>query len=240
MKLIAFDDDGNVILPTYDQVARDSLRNSVWGVKGLDELEDIMREKGIDIRNLLILPLISNPTFDDSDYDGIYDMYDEEPVMNSSTDLDVGIIDDTNIFDNGTMTDIRIDENGVFNYENLNGSTTVKKTTVTYKRYADSEKRSLTKFRLLYSGHYSDFKLSVETKYDNDVERDEFIMITQNCIEKTDRYNVNLSLHNYDIIDSTGERYDCRNWNNGYISKYYYTGSNGNYRIIRTNEISTF
>jgi len=170
MKLITFDDDGNVILPTYDQVARDSLRNSVWGVKGLDELEDIMREKGIDICNLLILPLISNPTFDDSDYDGIYDMYDEEPVMSSSTDLDVGIIDDTNIFDNGTMTDIRIDENGVFNYENLNGSTTVKKPTVTYTRYADSEKRSLTKFRLLYSGHYSDFKLSVETKYDNDVE----------------------------------------------------------------------
>ena len=75
----------------------------------------------------------------------------------------------------------------------------------------------------------------------DNVKQEEFATITQKCIENSERYNINLSLHNYDIIDRTGERYDCQNWNyNGYINKYYYTGVNGNYRIIRINDFEAF
>ena len=98
MKYISFDENGNIILPTYDELARDAMVNSRFGLKGLDELVSIMKKKGMNISDLRILPLISNPVVGDSDGDGIPDNEDEFATLTDSIEIDNNLINDSYIF----------------------------------------------------------------------------------------------------------------------------------------------
>lgn len=46
MKYISFDEKGNMVLPTYDDMASDALKNSAFGLDGLDDLFAILSQKG--------------------------------------------------------------------------------------------------------------------------------------------------------------------------------------------------
>lgn len=98
MEFITFDENGNIILPTYDQLAKDALKNSPFGLKGLEELAGLMKKKGIDISSMRILPLISDPVIGDSDGDGIDDNEDEFTASTDSIEIDNNLLNDSYIF----------------------------------------------------------------------------------------------------------------------------------------------
>ena len=98
MKFITFDENGNIILPTYDQLAKDVLENSGFGVNGLYALSDILKRKGVSLENLHVIPLISNPLIGDSDGDGINDNVDEFTASTNPVEIDYNLLNDSYIF----------------------------------------------------------------------------------------------------------------------------------------------
>lgn len=69
------------------------MENSSFGLKGLDELI----EKGMNVKGLSILPLISNPALEDSDFDGISDMIDDRPSKEDIVSIDDALLDENDV-----------------------------------------------------------------------------------------------------------------------------------------------
>jgi len=98
MKLISFDESGNLILPTYEQMVKAVLNDNILGLQGLIQLVKSKSENNIDISSMRILPILSNPTLKDSDFDGIDDKYDDKATRLNKIDIEDKILDDTYVF----------------------------------------------------------------------------------------------------------------------------------------------
>lgn len=98
MKYIDFDDSGNIILLTYDELVKSVLNDNFWGLGGLNNFTRLMSEKGVDLSEIRILPLLSNPTLEDSDFDGIEDKNDKNATRLNKIELEDKILDDANAF----------------------------------------------------------------------------------------------------------------------------------------------
>lgn len=163
MKYIKFDANGNIILPTYDELAKDVMKNSSFGLKGLDELVDIMKKKGIDISNLRILPLISNPAVEDSDFDGIPDQIDKNPTLEDIINIDDTIINDDKVFDTDykTISNKSVDGNGLA----FSHSGNLKNNVIEYTRVIRDDGKSTTKFNIEPEQN-SDYLITVDAAND--------------------------------------------------------------------------
>ncbi len=157
--------NGQIIFPTFEQLCKNNDLSST----GIIEFLQKCKLKGIeiDIANTRVVLLRSNPTMSDSDYDGTDDMLDDTPSREGSTEIDASNLDDSEIFHDNTLKSIDVKQNGEFKYMNLEGSNTIKKPVVTYTRYADSKKRTLSKYRILYSSKCTDYKITVKSDYKN-------------------------------------------------------------------------
>ena len=165
MKYISFDENGNIILPTYDELARDAMGNSRFGLKGLDELVSIMKKKGMNISDLRILPLISNPAFEDSDFDGIPDSTDERPSEEDIISVDDTIIDDSRVFESDykTISNNAIDGNGIASSH----SGDKKNNIIKYARLIRADGKATSKFYIEPDDN-NDYLITVDTgKYDD-------------------------------------------------------------------------
>ncbi len=165
MKYISFDENGNIILPTYDEVARDAMGNSRFGLKGLDELVSIMKKKGMNISDLRILPLISNPAFEDSDFDGIPDSTDKRPSEEDIISVDDNIIDDSRVFESDykTISNNAVDGNGIASSH----SGDKKNNIIKYARLIRADGKATSKF-YIEPDNNSDYLITVDTgKYDD-------------------------------------------------------------------------
>ncbi len=161
-------ENGEVVLPTFAEICNKNIASA----SGIVQFMQVCKAKGvsIDFSATKVLVLKSNPLLIDSDFDGIDDIIDDTPSRESATEIDSNILDDSNIFDYSEQNNIEIKENGKFEYVNIEGSNSVKKPTVTYTRFANSDKRTVSKFRILYCNKPSDFKITIDSVYDNDFE----------------------------------------------------------------------
>ncbi|MDO5148349.1 MAG: hypothetical protein Q4D76_03065 [Oscillospiraceae bacterium] len=165
MKYISFDENGNIILPAYDELARDTMGNSRFGLKGLDELVSIMKKKGMNISDLRILPLISNPAFEDSDFDGIPDSTDKRPSEEDIISVDDNIIDDSRVFESDykTISNNAVDGNGIASSH----SGDKKNNIIKYARLIRADGKATSKF-YIEPDNNSDYLITVDTgKYDD-------------------------------------------------------------------------
>jgi len=165
MKFITFDENGNIILPTYDQLAKDALENGGFGLKGLDELASIMKKKGIEISGMRILPLISNPAFEDSDSDGIPDSIDIRPSEEDIISVDDSIINDSSVFENDytTISDNTVDGNG-FASSHIGDK---KNNFIEYTRFIRDDGKATSKFYIEPDDN-NDYLITVDTGKNDD------------------------------------------------------------------------
>lgn len=165
MKYITFDADGKIILPTYEELAKDAMKNSSFGLKGLDELVDIMKKKGINIRDLCILPLISNPAVEDSDSDGIPDIIDERLLEEDIISVDDTIIDDDRVFEDDykTISNKSVNGNGLaFSH---NGA--LKNNVIEYTRVIRDDGNATTRF-YIEPEQNSDYLITIDAADNTD------------------------------------------------------------------------
>ncbi len=202
MKYISFDDDGNIILPTYEEISKSALKNYVYGTKGLDDLALIMKKRGIDISKLRILPLISNPAIEDSDGDGIKD---NEDTKSSSVDVCIikdNLIDDTHIFESSYS----VRRNSPFLYGDISAinvydsnEIVAQKPKLTFVLKAD--KTSFTSYKIKPDEN-SDYCMSFDISSGNDFEIEIYPLIGENV----KRYNKKV---NVDTVKKDGIK-ECR------------------------------
>lgn len=156
MRYITFDKDGKIILPTYAQL----------GGSGMDELIDIMNKRGIDIRKIRILPLLSNPVVDDSDGDGIKDKDDENPTQSVRVLILDNLIDDSNIFSNKNDGKDIICEDSVISNKEIydHGELITYKPKQVYQRYGSCQ--TVSSFKICPED-YSDYKMTLTSNAEN-------------------------------------------------------------------------
>lgn len=160
MEYISFDENGNIVLPTYSELAK-----KLQDQKGFEYFEAMMKKKGLILDNVRILPLKSNPVLEDTDTDGIPDDEDERPNKADIVDINDSILDDSKVFepDYRTINNEQVFGNGV-----VSSHTGDKKNNIIEYNRVLYNKYKITSQYSIEPNNGSEYLITVDTgKYDN-------------------------------------------------------------------------
>lgn len=164
MTYIKFDENGNIIIPTFEELYAEVLKkhkNGEISSKYWKSFKSCYQARTLydeNIGNVPILVLYSNPDYSDSDGDGIPDLNDKRPTKADRTYIDDKLLKDSNIFDSDYVKSSNVTVEG---YGVLNSNTGDKSNNfINYKRVSNDKNKSVSSF-LIYPQTNSDYQLNV-------------------------------------------------------------------------------